>query len=64
MLSPSVEIETFRASLGCKARPCPEEEKALARPNWPLSLPFHFRSYGLRNPQEGGLHPVQEEGSS
>ena len=64
MLSPSLGTETFHASLGCKARPMPEEEEALARPNWPRSLPFHCRSYGLRNPQEGGLHPVQKEGSS
>ena len=35
MLSPSLGIETFHASLGCKARPMPEEEEALARPNWP-----------------------------
>ena len=41
MLSPSLGTETFRASLGCKARPMPEEEEALARSNWPRSLPFH-----------------------
>ena len=41
MLSPSLGIETFHASLGCKAGPMPEEEEALARSNWPRSLPFH-----------------------
>ena len=64
MLGPFLGTGTSRASLSYKAWPCPEEVKEFARPSWPHNLPFHCQNCKLRNPHEGGLHPILPAGNA